>query len=398
MKKIAIITLSGGTNYGNKLQNYAVQAVLKKFGYISETITNNTRQGTKNSTSLTTLIAKLKPSYLLKVLRTRTANALHIKNDGEGVLQSLIWKFIYKNRIAAAMEQRKNSFARYDETNIIRSKISISMDNIDVEGIGDYEYFVCGSDQVWNPYYPQNSMIEFLCFVPEYKRVAYAPSFGVNHIPDHKIQLYKSWISAIPHLSVREEQGATIINELTGRDATVLVDPTFMLNKDEWLTVARKPDLLSVGDKFVLTYFLGNKKREYQRVIHNMAESAGCRVINLGEIREFDSYAVDPGEFIYLVSKAALVCTDSFHGAVFSIIMRTNFLVFNRVEDGHSMGSRLETLLRKFGMEDRLYNKMQSVNDVFKTDFSGIDRIVGIERDKAFGYLGRALHSEKCHG
>jgi len=390
--------MSGGTNYGNKLQNYAVQEVLKKFGYVSETIINTTRQGTTSNASLKTKTTKLKPSYILKVIRTRTANALYIKNDSEGIVSSLVWKFRHGKRIAAVIQQRKNAFARFDQTNIAHSRFLISMGNIDAELIGGYEYFVCGSDQVWNPYYPQNSMIEFLCFVPETKRVAYAPSFGVNHIPNHKSELYKSWISAIPHLSVREEQGAVIIKELTGRDATVLVDPTLMLNKEEWLTVSRKPDHLPVGEKFVLTYFLGNKKKEYQRHIHNIAELAGCRVINLGEIREFDSYVLDPGEFIYLVSKAALVCTDSFHGAVFSIIMRTNFLVFDRVEDGHSMGSRLETLLRKFGMEDRQYNRMQSVNDVFKTDFSGVDRIIGIERDKAFGYLRRALHSENSHG
>lgn len=311
---------------------------------------------------------------------------LLMKNDGEGILFSLIWKIRYIKKIKAIKQQRKHSFMHFFYSYINSSDYSISVNTINRINLNQYVYFVCGSDQIWNPYYPQNSMIDFLRFAPATKRVAYAPSFGVSHIPENKVELYKKWLSEIPNLSVREEQGAAIIKKLTGREVTVLADPTLMLNKDEWLAIAKKPSIY-IEQKYILTYFLGNQTKEYRKAICEIAEIFSCRVINLLDIREFESYTVDPAEFIYLINRAKLVCTDSFHGAVFAIIMRTNFIVFDRVEDGHSMHSRLETLLKKFGMENRHFKNMKNYEEVINTDFHNTENIISAEQNKAWKYL-----------
>lgn len=390
MNKIGIITITRDENYGNRLQNYAVQEVIKKLGFNAETIINITANGFNSGTSSADINKKLKPTYLMKVVKVRLSNMLMLKNDRDGILKSIFWKLSCKGKITAAQQQRKMVFSKFNAKNITFSNTTISLDDFEKADMNDYEYFVCGSDQIWNPYYPQNSMIDFLCFAPQSKRVAYAPSFGVDHIPENKKEHFRQWLLDIPFLSIREQQGATIIKELTGRDATVLVDPTLMLSKYEWLAISQKP-ALSITSKYILTYFLGNETHEYRKSICGIAARNSCKIINLADIREFDSFTVDPAEFIYLINNAELVCTDSFHGVVLSIIMRTHFIVFDRLEDGHSMGSRLENLLNKFGMEERLFRNIRKIEDAFNTDFSNVDRIITIEKNKAWSFLSSAI-------
>ncbi len=389
VNKIGIITITRDENYGNRLQNYAVQEIIKKLGFEAETIINTTANGFNSVASRADIYKKLKPTHLLRAINARLRNKLMIKNDRDGILKSLFWKLSCKDKISAAVKQRKIAFLNFNHRNIIFSRTTISLDHIDKAGLNHYEYFVCGSDQIWNPYYPQTSMIDFLQFAPKSKRIAYAPSFGVDHIPEHKKEHYRQWLRDIPYLSIREQQGAAIIKDLTGRDATVLVDPTLMLSKDEWMAIAQKPSISNKG-KYVLTYFLGNETNEYQSTIRDIAARSSCKIINLADIREFESYAVDPAEFVYLINNAELVCTDSFHGAVFSIIMRTHFIVFDRLEDGHSMGSRLENLLSNFGMEERLFRNIRKIEDVFNTDFSNVERIIAVEQNKAWSFLSSA--------
>lgn len=366
MKKVGIITITRGQNYGNKLQNYAVQEVLCKLDCTPVTIVNQTKRGGTTQLTVAQRLKKLSPVYMYRVARSRISTSLYIKDSAHSIIQSLIWKRRNIDKIKIAHNKRIGNFAKFTEKHITESKFSITANNYSIEELILFDYFVCGSDQIWNPFYPQNSLIDFLQFAPAEKRIAYAPSFGVSHIPEHKKEIYKKWISEIPHLSVREEKGVQIIKELTGRDAEVLVDPTLMLTAEEWLAIAEKPDF-EVPEKFILTYFLGNQNRKYKQFIQKQAENMRCKIINLNEIREFEHYCVDPSGFVYLINKAALVCTDSFHGTVLSIILKRNFVVFDRVEDGHSMGSRMETLLKKFGMEERRFEK------VFKSDFSDID-------------------------
>ena len=189
---------------------------------------------------------------------------------------------------------------------------------------------------------------------------------------------------------MREKQGAKIIKELIGRDVPILPDPTHLLNKEEWVKISKKPSIDN-GEPFILTYFLGNQTKVYKGYINTLARELNCKIINLADIREFESYPVDPAEFIYLVNNAELVCTDSFHGTVMSLIMRTNFIVFTRVEEGHSMHSRIATLLDKFKMQDRHFKIFEQNNTPIKMDFNMIDSIITYEQEKGYTHLRDAL-------
>ena len=102
------------------------------------------------------------------------------------------------------------------------------------------------------------------------KRIAYAPSFGISKIPEEYIDRYKTWLSEMYKLSVREEAGAKIIKELTGRDAVVLVDPTLMLTKEKWLSISKRAKNKPEG-KYLLNYFLGSVSKETKKKIKSIA-------------------------------------------------------------------------------------------------------------------------------
>jgi len=386
MKRIGIITITRGENYGNKLQNYAVQEVLKKLGFETHTILNSTKKGFNSPISFFVKLKKLNPLYVLKVFKVRLKNKLFVKNSSDNILKSFFWEKKFRNEIRNIQDERVNAFSIFFKNYISQSNFTISITDLKLKELNKYDYFVCGSDQIWNPNYPQNSMIDFLQFATKSKRVAYAPSFGVNSIPNSKKKIYKKWLSEIPNLSVREDQGAEIIKELTGREVGVLVDPTLMLNKQEWLEIEEKPDL-DIGKKYILTYFLGNQIKRYKSFIQKVAKEYSCNIINLNDIHEMESYKVDPSEFLFLINNAFLVCTDSFHGMVFSIIFNKEFIAFDRVEEGHSMSSRIETLLNKFDLMNRHFKNIKNFDTISEINFRLVEDIIKIEQDKTYNFF-----------
>ncbi|HFI0330222.1 TPA: polysaccharide pyruvyl transferase family protein, partial [Streptococcus suis] len=254
--------------------------------------------------------------------------------------------------------------------------------------IENFDYFITGSDQVWNPYYNSGSSIYFLDFAPKKKRLSYAPSFGIHTIPNEYIEDYKKWIDGIESLSIREDDGAKIINELTGREASILVDPTLLLRKEEWINLS-KQSVNKPNEKYLLTYFLGGIPLEYKSQVEEIAENNDLKIISLGDLKDIETYMADPSEFIDFIKDCSIFCTDSFHGVVFSILLERPFVVYERVGSA-SMYSRINTLLNKFDLNNRKSEYIDGKN-ILDVDFSHVPEILEIERAKSINYLKKAL-------
>ncbi|MFE5039683.1 polysaccharide pyruvyl transferase family protein [Peribacillus simplex] len=381
MKKIGILTINDYNNYGNRLQNYAAQEVLKSLGYHVETVINNTDFNKKNNKSNISnnkiqKIKKITPQKILKKV------ALLLRNN-----------YFYNKRLETFRNQRIKVFKEFTSSYIIETDISITESNIPNEIVDRYDYFVTGSDQVWNPNYRKGSPIDFLTFAPKNKRIAFAPSFGVSEIPKEYHQNYKKWLTEMHGLSVREEAGAKIIKNLTGRNATVLIDPTLMLTKEKWLSISKLP-LNKPKGKYLLTYFLGDISRERKKYIKEIAENNDLQIVNLLQIKEKFAYMAGPDELIDYISTASILCTDSFHGAVFSILLETPFIIYDRENQSstHSMNSRIDTLLSTFRLESRLAKNIKNNKEIFEVDFSHVQAILDEERRKTYGYLKAVLN------
>ena len=253
-----------------------------------------------------------------------------------------------------------------------------------------YDYFITGSDQVWNPNFNRMSDIDFLVFATPEKRVAFSASFGISEIPEDMKDYYKERLLGIKYLSVREDTGKDIIENLTGReDIQVLVDPTMLLTSEEWDKVAKKPEQLKDNKKYILNYFLGELSDKRKKEIQEVAEKNDCEIINiLDENSPF--YQTGPSEFLYLEKNAFLICTDSFHSCVFAILFNKPFIVFDREDAMEKMNSRLETLLKKFKLEDRWYNN-KIEEEQLKIDYTEAYKILESEREKAKIFINNAI-------
>ena len=125
--------------------------------------------------------------------------------------------------------------------------------------------------------------------------------------------------------------------------------------------------------------------------IEDFAKEKNLKVINLLDKKNKFIYSVDPSEFVYLIDNCELMCTDSFHGCVFSIILNTPFVVFERKSKGKSMNSRIDTLLKLFSMQDRLANNITSNSKAFEMNFDNVESVLEKERKRAKEFLKNAI-------
>lgn len=387
--KIGVITLSGGENYGCHLQGFAVIKTYEALGYEAELIPDTTSVGVRSSFQKRSKFSKLSPAYIADVIKVRVKRKYLIKNQRDRLLASAIRKKRNASIYSKSRKLRTENFNTFYNTHIKHTDFSISKNNIPEEKLKDFRFFSVGSDQVWNPTYPHTSQVKFLTFAQNNQKLTFAPSFGISELPDYVKKPYSKWLKEFPMISVREEQGAKFIKELTGNDATVICDPTMTLKREVWESIEKKPEF-STDKPFAVTYFLGNESNKYRKYIDKIAKERNLQVINLFDIREPDYYTAGPAEFIYLIHHADAVFTDSFHAAVFSIIFKKDFVVFDRIEDGHSMGARLKTLLGKFNLTDRMYNEMKN-RDFSSPDFSGADDTIENERTNAIEFLKKSI-------
>ena len=365
MKKIGIITLNGYFNYGNRLQNFALQESLKKYNFEVETV----------------WIEKDRINNKAKSNKLQTV----VKNP-----KSLIKKVYTKAYLNPLNEKRKFRFKQFSNQFINETTTSISEANLPTDLLNEYDYFVTGSDQVWNPYFTNASSLYFLTFAPREKRIAYSPSFGISEIPTWCESEFKEWLKGMEHISVREDAGAEIIRNLTGREAEVLADPTLLLSKESWLSIA-KPFSNKPKESYLLTYFLGEIPVDTKILINDISNKYNLKVVNLAQVKQRKYYLTDPAEFLDFINSATLFFTDSFHGSVFSLLFETPFVITDRKGSIPSMNSRIQTLLSKYGLEDRHISKIDDT-DIFNVDFTHVETILNDERSKANEYLANALN------
>lgn len=357
--KAGIISLYGNVNYGNKLQNYAVQEVMKKLGYDTEVIYIQS--------------SKSKAKQLMKYLVYQTPLRL-IKHTS--TKSQLLFK-------------REQAFMKFCKQYITEKRYR------SVEQIQDMDVFVVGSDQVWSPRFMNatNQELYFASFAKPEQKLCFSPSFGLNRIPDEWKPIYKQKLNSFPAISVREESGREIVKELTGKEAVVLIDPTMMLGREEWLHFARMPKNIDVDEKFILTYFLGDIPQKAQEDIQNAQRAISGKVYRLMDTTCPELFACDPTEFVYMFSRASLVLTDSFHACVFSFLLGRPFLVYEREGARNDMFTRIETLLTTFDLK-RKYVESGLTNEMFEADYVlGYNRLQK-ERKKVRSFLETSLKQE----
>ena len=352
-KTIGVVTIFDSSgNIGNKLQNYAVINIYTHMGFDART-----------------LATEKYPSVLFLF-------KLNIKEIIRGVVKG-------NKRFNPYKISRIIRFRKFDK------HLNVDFSMLNLKKI-NYDYYSVGSDQVWNPNFYKYDLRRkdyyFLTFAENLKKISFSPSFSVENIPKDWEEWFKTNLKDFKALSVREDAGAKIIKGLTGRDATVLVDPTMLLTVDEWRKVSKKPKGAKEG--YVLTYFLSPKCNEAAKQLEEIRDER--EVYELLNPDDKVAGKAGPSEFLWLFDHTDIILTDSFHACVFSFLFNKPFIVYDRNWDEGNMNSRLETLLSKFHLE-RKYVGSGVKKDIWEHDYEEGYKQLELERKKAMDFLKKAL-------
>ena len=360
--EIGIITVNDPKNYGNRLQNYALQQVLRDYGTVS-TVNQFLNVNRPVEIIEKRLFARLRP-VLNRFLSLMPSE------------RSLDFKRLC----------RSDAFTRrYVPCSQLYASTCLTANNI-----ASLKTVVVGSDQVWNDRWISGRVLSArLADMTNDKTrlISYAASFGINQVKDESKPIFKKQLARFSAISVREDQGVTLVNELSGKPATVVLDPTLMVPAEHWRSITR--GFAPRDDKYVLTYFLGRPSAEQERTIQEYAKKHGCRVRRMIDPRDSETYVAGPEDFVELFSKAEYVFADSYHACCFSILFHRQFTVFNRAgtEGKASMNSRMETLFRLFELD----SVMLDDGIAPEIDYEKVDLLVRQHRAESKAWLDKAM-------
>lgn len=365
MKKVGIITFHAAHNYGSNLQAYSLQKTINRLGCNCEIINFRTE---KQKDQYRPLTKRKDLKYLIK-------NAYFLLN--------------YKSR-----KEKYNNFENFINSRYVLSQCEYNSLEQLMNNPPQYDYYISGSDQIWNTTPNDADDSYFLPFAKSGKKIAYAPSFGQFSNVKHKEKCI-NYLSSYDVLSTREQYGKDLIFELTGRDAPIVPDPALLTTKEEWESII--PESIVDGE-YIFFYTLFATK-EMIDMVKFVSKTLKLPVVISNISNQYEIFSgfkkirdAGPMEFLSLLKNAKFVCVTSFHGTVFSILLHKPFFAINGLKD-----NRIDTLLKNTGLVDRAITKNDLVDKLknpFNIDFVKSDEKIFNFRKKGEEFLKKALELE----
>lgn len=368
MKKIATITFHSSYNYGSNLQAYALQEYIKKIS--NEPI-----------------------DYKIINLRTNIQKEMYKSIYEKSGIKNSIKKILflkYKNQL----ELKQKNFEDFIQNKLQITKEYNSYEELMNEKF-DFDYYISGSDQLWNLKAKDFDWSNYLEFVKKGKKISYAASYGPkkqNWNEEQKKRITKD-LTEYEHLSVREQGSYNNIYDLTGRKPEINVDPTMLLEKNDWIKLIGKKTIVK-GD-YILLYDLKGRKEDLElaKQISKMLDLPVVITKYMDIKTHFSSfkkhYECGPIEFLNLIYNSKLVLSSSFHGNVFSVILNKPFFALNGIND-----FRIKTMLEKFELTTRSISSNdleEKCKKAFEIDYKKTETMLNKERSKSEEYLKEAL-------
>lgn len=359
MKKIALITIHVGANFGSVLQTVASVKLLEKLGFKCDVV--------NYIPSRITLFGYLfaRKSFY-GFLRNLFFLPIKIIND-----------YVYQHYLQ----------------NHVRLTRAIYNNDVFNKCLPEFDYYITGSDQVWNSFHNEGLDLHYYWQgLPDTaQRISFASSFGVSDLSDTEFCKVKSFLKLYKAISVRERSAVSLINKM-GYDATELMDPIFSLSCEEWSKYMSKR---LVVEDYVLVYTPYNVVDSdviYESAA-NLASIKGLRTVAFSwDFRRNNKVDItmrfcSPGDFISLVYYAKYVITNSFHGTAFSINFNKQFWTYMPSQ----FTTRLYSVLNLVNLEQRIKKCVVTNKDLDDyIDYDTVNIILQKERDRTKNFL---LHS-----
>lgn len=331
-RKIGILTHPLHSNYGGILQAWAMQEVLRRRGFEVETFA----------------VYSPKPSYVQELIAAAKRAILK-------VLHRCDLPVFYEYSLRRQYRRINHNILRF-----IRKNIKLR----DIESIKHipskfYDTVLVGSDQVWRDIYVKrisgsdDSADAFLYnFKDECRRIAYAASFGIDvwsFTKEETVRIREA-LSRFSAISVREISGVSLLTDNVGCTAQCVLDPTMLLNSDDYLQLISNKSRRESGHGVKLVTYILDPSSEKEMLISRVLQAHNLSRVELNEIDE-SSVKISIEDWLYAMSSANIVVTDSFHGCIFSIIFGKPLIFIMNSERGNA---RFDSLIKMFGLENNL--------------------------------------------
>ena len=371
-KRVVFVTWGGGYNFGGCFQSYALLRKLQDLGYD---------------------VLHLTEIRFVTTVRDR------IK---QWIKRSAAYRLFVRMRRSGGIVDRKirKWFDAYPRLSVCTKAEMRRL-------LRETDCFVSGSDQIWNTYH-QFSPFFFLDFAQGHKRVSYASSIGTSDVNPRYAAAVKSLLDGFSHISVRERSGVRAIGGLTERkDVVQVLDPSFLLTREEWRLVGDGAELeFKLPKRYILCYVLGRNPDYATWLNRVMAQTGITDVIVLPAKYDNPDFApsgcfvyqnAGPREFIKLLENAELVVTDSFHATAFSLNFQKPFVEFLRFSDvqAESQNSRIYDLLGDFELRHRIYRGecevLERALEGWESEFERVQERLVKERMRCQRWLADAI-------
>ena len=358
---VGILTFHNTLNYGAELQAYALSSAIRTQGHCTQLINYQCAAVGKRES--------VKYPSIKHVLR-HPVNSFREVHD---------------------LPERQARAEKFSEFAGDRLKMDIPLES-QAAISRRYETVVVGSDQVWNLACTGGDLTYFLGDIPHgvTRKVAYAASFGSVSVPLGRVDEIGDALRDFEAISVREAAGVDIVREISGREATQVLDPTLLLTREEWLGMCG-PSCREEG--YVLAYVV-SERRNTLRFAHEVSERMGLPLVVIDcygapRLSEREAYAngASPEEFLTLIRDAALVVTSSFHGFALSLALGSE-VRYSLDTKKLNANSRLENLAKLVGVKDHEVSEGRSCRPI---DFDAVWKRIGEQREKSLGFLAEAL-------
>lgn len=359
MGKILLVTKIG-KNYGALLQAYALKTVLQNKGQ-----------------EVTVLNYELKP----------TMETYRVFPKIKGFRSAI--NIIKSLPRAKATKKSVNRFMQFKQDNLNLSKPYKNYEEL-AKSPPDADLYITGSDQVWNPKINFDKAYYLLFGRQDVTRASYAASIGISAIPDTIKQEFTKRIANVKYKSVREKEGQKLL-QANGIEATVNVDPTLLLCKEDYDLICKNP---SFQQPYVLLYLLIMPDNVDAYINEIRKSYPNCILVSIPgstyvkKIGDIECADIGPEEFIGLIKNAEAVFTSSFHGTVFSIIYEKKFASYLPA----NTGERIRNLLDEFDLADRIVDCSKELKTLPSAiDYSFAQSVREQEKIKASKYFNEIL-------
>lgn len=361
-------------NYGAVLQAYALKSYLESLGHEVEILNYNT-------------------SYLY--LQNRPFQAK---------IKSFAWNIV---KICLGGKKKIVSFDNFRKQKLELSKFELKShaEITNYAASQDFDAFIVGSDQVWNPKINGGDTAYYLDFANDQLRISYAASFGVSVIEDIERKLILDNLLKFNAISIREYTGLNILAPLSeNTNLDVVLDPVFLPDLSVWNQIAGDRIM---NNKYILCYVMVGDKALESRTVQIAKQyriQTGSQIVFVGRKEYYrfkndgtDLVSASPEEFVNLIKYAEFVVTNSFHGTAFSTIFSKQFysLINTEISKEKQLSSRICDLLEKVGLMDRVLDLKNDYDFANVIEYKAVQKQLDILKEKSKQFLLKSLEKRR---